>query len=62
MIRDLFRDVGGIGLYGIVSTLIFFALFVGILVRVLVMKKAHVDEAGKLPLEPEDTTRETGEG
>lgn len=33
MVEHFVRNIGGIGLYGMVSLLLFFAVFVGVLVR-----------------------------
>ncbi|MEJ5237549.1 MAG: cbb3-type cytochrome c oxidase subunit 3 [Limisphaera sp.] len=51
MIKDVIEHVGGIGLYGIVSLLLFFAVFVGVLVWAFRLDRARLDSAARLPLE-----------
>jgi cbb3-type cytochrome oxidase subunit 3 len=53
MFRAILSELGGIGVYGILSTLLFFACFIGIVVWVVRMKKRDVDHMKHLPLEPD---------
>ncbi|MFN0066957.1 MAG: hypothetical protein ACKVYV_04900 [Limisphaerales bacterium] len=63
MIKDVLRDIGGIGLYGAVSVCLFFLVFTAAVVRTLAMRRQAADEAGRLPLAdetslPEETSHE----
>lgn len=51
MIKDVIEHVGGLGLYGLVSLLLFFAVFVGVLVWAFRLDRARLDTAARLPLE-----------
>jgi hypothetical protein len=50
MIKDVLRDIGGIGLYGVVSVCLFFVVFTTAAVRALAMRRQSAEEAGRLPL------------
>lgn len=50
MFKDLL-DLSGNGIYAIISTLFFFFLFVGVVIRVIFMKKSHIRSMSNLPLE-----------
>jgi hypothetical protein len=58
MIRETMRELGGIGIYGIVSMVLFVAIFLGALVWSLVLKKPHLTHMSHLPLEPDDRPSE----
>jgi hypothetical protein len=60
MFKNILNQVGGIGLYGIVSTLIFFGFFVALLVVVLGMRRAHAERMSRLPLEPDTFNSQQG--
>lgn len=51
MIKNVLLDIGGVGIYGIIALSIFFLFFTGMLVWVLNLKKAYVNQAGSMPLE-----------
>ncbi len=51
MIKNVLTDIGGIGIYGVVSICLFFAVFTGALVWSLLLKKADLDARSVLPLE-----------
>lgn len=51
MIKDTLQNIGGIGLYGIISICLFFAVFTGMLVWVFLLKKNYVTKMSGLPLE-----------
>jgi hypothetical protein len=51
MIENVLRDIGGVGLYGIISICLFVGVFVGAVIRVLRLKKGYVDAMSELPLE-----------
>ena len=51
MIKNVLTDSGGIGIYGVVSICLFFAVFTGALIWSLLLKKADLDARSVLPLE-----------
>ena len=51
MFHDLFDSLKGIGIYGIVSILIFFTFFTGMLVWAFALKKNYIQTMGSLPLD-----------
>lgn len=53
MIQNVLRHLGGIENYGIVSLMLFFACFLGMLVWALLLKKPFLKEMSHLPLDPE---------
>jgi len=50
MIKDVLREIGGVGLYGVVSVLLFFSVFAGALVWTLLQRRSLCDSMGSLPL------------
>jgi len=56
------ETISGIGIYPLVSLMIFFLFFVVLFVRVLFMDKSFVSQMGQLPLEDskEDTDTPIG--
>jgi hypothetical protein len=54
MVEHFVRNIGGIGLYGMVSLLLFFAVFVGVLVRACRWGRSDLEAAARLPLEDAD--------
>jgi len=50
MIKNVISEIGGIGLYGVISICLFFAVFTGMLVWALRMKKAVARELSACPL------------
>lgn len=61
MIRDVFHGLGGIGVYGIVSTLLFVAAFVAVVLRVAMMKRTDIDRAKAMPLDTDELLPDQGE-
>jgi len=51
MIRNVLTDIDGIGLYGVVSICLFFAVFSSMLVWAFMQKKKILDSQSLLPLE-----------
>ena len=51
MIKNVLNDIGGIGIYGVISICLFFAVFTGALVWSLLLKKSDLDSRSALPLE-----------
>lgn len=51
MIKNVLTEIGGIGLYGIISICLFFLVFSGALVWVFLMRKPFLNSLSQLPLE-----------
>lgn len=51
MIRNVLTDIDGIGLYGVLSICLFFAVFTGMLVWAFLQKKKVLNDQSLLPLE-----------
>ena len=51
MYKEVLDKISGIGLYGVVSILIFFAFFTGMLVWAFALKENYLNTMGSLPLE-----------
>jgi hypothetical protein len=50
MIKNVLSDIGGVGLYGIISISLFFVVFTGMLIWACRMKKSMVESLSVLPL------------
>ena len=50
MIKNVLSDIGGVGLYGVISISLFFAVFTGMLIWVCGMKKSFAKNMSALPL------------
>jgi cbb3-type cytochrome oxidase subunit 3 len=50
MIKNVLSDIGGVGLYGVISISLFFAVFVGMVIWVFAMKKSFAKAMSALPL------------
>jgi len=55
MIKNVVSEIGGVGLYGVISIVLFFAVFIGTLLRACSMKKTFDRELGSLPLNDGET-------
>ena len=51
MIEHVVSRIGGVGVYGVISICLFFAVFAGVLVWTLCLKKPYLDAMRELPLE-----------
>ncbi len=51
MIQNVLRDIGGIGLYGVVSVCLFFVVFSVALIRACLLKRNFLNSMGALPLD-----------
>lgn len=54
MIQNVLRTLGGIERYGIISLLLFFAIFAVMVIWALSLRKQHLCRMAELPLEDED--------
>jgi len=57
MIQNVLREIGGIGLYGVISICLFFLVFTGAVVWSLLQKKQYVSSMSRLPLEAESPAK-----
>ena len=53
MIQNVLRELGGIGIYGVISVCLFFSVFGTALVWAFLLKKPFLNTMGSLPLEDE---------
>ena len=53
MIENVLNRMGGVGVYGVISICLFFAVFVGVLVWTIRLKKPYLKAMRELPLEGE---------
>ncbi len=51
MIKNVLSDIGGIGLYGVISICLFFAVFVGMIIWAFRMKKSFAAKMSTCPLQ-----------
>jgi hypothetical protein len=51
MIKNVLTHIGGIGIYGVISICLFFAVFTGALIRACLVRKPLADRLSALPLE-----------
>ena len=51
MIENVLSRIGGVGVYGVISICLFFAVFVGVLVWTLCLKPPYLKAMRELPLE-----------
>jgi hypothetical protein len=51
MIQNVLRDIGGIGLYGVVSVCLFSVVFSVAFIRACLLKKSFLKSMSALPLE-----------
>ena len=51
MIENVLNKMGGVGVYGVISICLFFAVFAGVLVWTLCLKKPYLEAMRELPLD-----------
>lgn len=54
MIREVLQSIEGIEIYPIISLIIFFSIFIGIVVWVVKMDKNKADRYNKIPLDEDN--------
>jgi hypothetical protein len=59
MIQNVLRDIGGVGIYGVISICLFFAVFTGALIWALTQKRATLNATSLLPLHDDDPRKVT---
>jgi cbb3-type cytochrome oxidase subunit 3 len=50
MLADYLKAIEGIGIYQLISLLVFVPFFIGVLIYVVRMKKEHADTMSQMPL------------
>ena len=53
--ESVLHSMGGVGVYGIISICLFFAVFIGVLVWTICLKKPYLQAMRELPLEGSST-------
>ena len=53
--ENVLHSMGGVGVYGIVSICLFFAIFTGVLVWTICLKKPYLKAMRELPLDGSST-------
>lgn len=56
MIQNVLREIGGVGIYGVISICLFFLMFGGALLWSFQLKKPFLKTMGSLPLQDEDVS------
>ena len=58
MIQNILHNIGGIAAYGVLSLCLFALLFTGVFTWACLQRKAHLERISRLPLEPDEPTRQ----
>lgn len=62
MYKEVLRSIEGIGLYPIISLVVFFLFFTTVFLWVARMRREEAEKLGSMPLDDEETTEpETGD-
>jgi hypothetical protein len=51
MVENVLSRMGGVSMYGIISICLFFAVFIGVLIWMVGLKKSYIEEMRELPLD-----------
>jgi cytochrome c oxidase cbb3-type subunit 3 len=62
MIKNVLQEVGGIGVYALVSLLLFFIVFTGALVFTFIQRASLCRKMESLPLQDDEVTPQTKKG
>lgn len=54
MYKDILKELGTVDIYGILSLVIFAAVFLGAIIYAMTLRKDYVEEMSDLPLKGED--------
>jgi len=60
MIQNVLRHMGGIEHFGLISLVLFFACFLGMLVWALLLKKSFLQDMSRLPLDVDSKDADKG--
>ena len=55
MYAEILRSIAGIGIYPVISLVVFVTFFTGVLVQVARMERSRVDTLSRLPLDREES-------
>jgi hypothetical protein len=55
MIENVMNNMGGVGVFGVISICLFFAFFTGMLVWAFCLKKPYLNSMRELPLDGESS-------
>jgi hypothetical protein len=61
MIKNVIQDIGGVGLYGIISLCLFFSVFAGALLWACLHNRSFCATMSALPLQDETTASKGGD-
>jgi len=53
MIQNILTHIGGVGAYGVLSVILFFLVFLGVLFWAFGLRKPYLDAMSRLPLDAE---------
>ena len=54
MIQNVLSGIGGVGVYGVIAVLLFFAVFLGVLYWAVGLRRPYLERMSRLPLEADD--------
>ena len=60
MIKNVLQEIGGVGLYGVISICLFFSVFASALIWACLQRKSLLREMSALPLEDENPSTMKG--
>lgn len=56
MIQNVLTNIGGVGVYGVISIALFFVFFTGMLIWAVCLKKSYLSSMSELPLDGESAS------
>ena len=59
MIQNVLTEIGGVGIYGVISICLFFLVFGGALIWALLLRKPFLNAMGSMPLRDDEETKGT---
>lgn len=62
MIKNVLQEIGGVGIYALISLLIFFAVFTGALIFTFIQRASLCQKMRALPLEDDATVASNTKG
>lgn len=61
MYSDMLQSIEGVTIFPLISLVLFFVFFVGMLIKVFRMDKRHLNEMSQMPLNQDANTSKNGE-
>lgn len=61
MYSDMLQSIEGVTIFPLISLVLFFVFFVGMLIKVFRMDKSHLNEMSQMPLNQDANTSKNGE-